>query len=254
MSRGSILLILGIFAILWSGELLAQTVSPPVKIRPLNQPSWESKSQTLYSVGRQTPVEVPARLAQYEFAAVKAGESIEASVVTFVDTETWHVWAGLELDFYVDTDAGIVGAMLQGGTVTWCESLIVATATENIGLDEAVKRLQKKVDYAQLIYVVNGPAGTARRKWGEEHVTDLRYGVFKGDFFAADRSGRGQQRGEVNLSGIAVEEPSIRLDIVNTTAQRTGSVWIDIQSRKLVKVIDGDEQTFPKKAAGDPSK
>lgn len=234
-----------------------------MKIRPQNQPSWESKSQTLYRAGERAPEEVAAKQATYDFAPPRPDLIDSRQVIAFVDPASGHVWIGPVHNFhpfnhlYIVTKDGIVGLRLtMDGVIVWRESLADVRSSEKLSLEEVIARFGPEIDFARCESGYGSPGEAdkvAMREWSRRHGTDLRDHVFKPNFFLKHRSG-GQQLGDTKIVGVTIEGDEVRLDLKNEAAKCTGSVWIDISSRKVTKAVDGDVQTCPKKTAGGPSK
>ena len=216
-----------------------------MKIKKRKQPQWESKSQAVHRVGNRSPADVVSKEAIYEFEFGDPGDTLGFAVTAFAASAGGQVWVGPKQDFYIETDSCVVGGKLRmsGGLLRWCESMVETKRGERqISLKEAISRFDKEVDLMTFFEAISRDADT---KWLEQHMTDLR-NVLKDRFFYADRRG-GQQPAEIRIVAVEISGEEVRLDLQNVTAKRTGSVWIDIKSRKVTKAVEDKEVTFPKK-------
>jgi len=221
---------------------LAQEMN--MKIKKRKQPQWESKSQAVHRVGNRSPADVVSKEAIYEFEWGDPVHRASFAVSAFAASAGGQVWVGPKQDFYIETDSCVVGGKLgRTGFFRWCESMVETKRGERqIGLKEAISRFDREVNL-KAFFIFNERFDDS--KWLELHLTDSR-NVLKDRFFFADRL-RGQQEAEVKIVAVEISGGEVRLDLQNVTAKRTGSVWIDIKSRKVTKAVEDNEVTFSKK-------
>ena len=151
-------------------------------------------------------------------------------MVTVFVTPQGEVWVGPKQDFYIETPAGVVGGSFTDQDILWCDSLITKRPGETIGLDSALKRLKEEVDASKL------EDADSRYPHDSKHilkrVTELR------DCFAGKNVFGVNSTGSEECCAVHVRLGTLRLDFKSIADPgATGSAWIDIKTKKLLKVV-----------------
>jgi hypothetical protein len=193
-------------------------------------------------------VQIDARRAVYTVQSIKAPRSkgFDSPVIAFIDPETASVWIGQDTEsvetnefiaddhtlhtnylthtnLYVENGSEILscGSVLVDGVFDGCESVIKkAQPAEN--LDSVIDRYDKSADSAWPLYGAT---------WEAAFNND-----FGEDFFSSGNAG--SQSTQISL--LAVADGKIRLQFYSLKYRTTGSVWLDLNTLKVLKT---DEHT-----------
>ncbi len=143
-------------------------------------------------------------------------EPADVDFVVFKAPRSGKVWAGREMDFYVETDSTIIGGMLTPwGRINWHDD--VADPLQG-DVDSLIERFEQRVNDSKI-------------KGESRHESDLRSAAKPGFFYV---SGSGQEVMPKFL-GVQVSGEEMRLDLENPETGGTASFWIDIKTRKVLK-------------------
>jgi len=215
-----------------------------VAMEKIQYTSWEDIKIQVHSTLVVSPFEVIAKRALYGYETIRG--PYRFTTTAFV-TERGNSWVGQESDFYVETGSGVLGAQLStAGRLKWSESLVELEQVPpaNREVDQVIERFDAQVTLLQFLNSRNPRDRELTLKW----TTDLRSieggNLFKDrSFFASGY--RSSNSGDAKIVSVEVADGEVRLDIKNSVADRAGSVWIDIESRKVTKATEAGEQTFP---------
>ncbi|WP_160164609.1 sister chromatid cohesion protein PDS5 [Pedosphaera parvula] len=142
---------------------------------------------------------------------------VDIDIVAFKAPKSGEVWVGWDMDFYVETDSEILGAMLTPwGDVQWHTNL--NSQPSEADLAAAIDQFQKKVSHSKL-------------KGESEESTIFRDAV-PHDFLWLLGTG---QNVMPKFLDATVNRGSIRLDLENPESGQKASIWIDAKTRKLLK-------------------
>jgi hypothetical protein len=174
--------------------------------------------------------------------------------VTVFVTPRGHVWAGPQQLFYIETQSGVIGGRFHLGNIFWCDSLLHKQPGEKLSLDSALKRLEREVDKSQLT--------KAYSKKTPERVTDT-YEIFVGLLFSPEPDVgceevygitlegkvvrvdfRRPDTGEACLGDAYGQHTLRQVDLKSLPPGPTGSAWIDIESKKLLRAAVNGKQVF----------
>ncbi len=210
--------------------------SPPSGVDPLKdivstfKLPWKQTKQTLYSKNGKTVV-IDAKRCRFQF---KKGNlhPIEISVLVFVNPATGNVWAGRDVDFYVETDSGIIGGWLPDCILQWRKSFI-GKINPGERLDDIAKRFATDKTYrAELITDDD-----------LKPIADLR-NVVEPWFFAVQEGGS-EPPTSARSKKFQIKDGLLQMDLVGLSAAKA-TVWVDLDTRKVVKAVENGKQTFPK--------
>jgi hypothetical protein len=143
--------------------------------------------------------------------------------VTAFVSDSGKTWAGPEMDFYIETDRGIIGGgILDGRIITWCHSLVTNRPSEKLDLARVIRRFDQEAHEISL--------QDARQSHKSELWTDL-WSYFNNIF-------RDHTFGGFDFRATEVTGNVVRLDFKNEKKQSTGTAWIDINTKRIVKAIE----------------
>ena len=215
-----------------------------VREKLTKEPKWEAKSLKVYRDSNRTAADENSKEATYEFG-VEPGDSPETfrfRITAFVVKNSGNVWIGPRKDVYVDTASGVIGLRVTAGAIMWMESMVEPASNGNITLDEAIDQFHTKLDVHKL-HMADGHPGS--NEWAKRHITRLE-DFLKEAFFYVDRD-QPQYTTHVRIVAVEVSGDDVKLDLENGNTKRKGSVWVNLESRKVTKAVEDNEQTFPKK-------
>jgi hypothetical protein len=198
--------------------------------------------------------------AKREVATVSCGPyTNDVDVVAFIDPKTGNAWVGSSFGFatmfYLETESGITrgtvlfGAMALGavrpderdiingsgafGQVNWSRSL-VPNVKRGENLDAAIMQLNKTNDLKSIATGMSPDKVTII----ENTVQRIENGLNPW-FFVSERLG--SQFVATTIEAVDASDGKLRLDLKNPTGSHKASVWIDLKTWKVVKVIqDGN--------------
>ena len=176
------------------------------------------------------------------------------NVVAFVDPDTGNAWVGSSFGFatvfYLETESGIVrGTMLFGsgiravrpdehdvinglvafGHVYWDGSL-VPNVQRGKNVDAVIEQLNKTND----LKWVATETHRERITFIENSLHNVETGLNPW-FFIAERHGK--QFKETTIEAINVSDGKLQLDVKNPAGSHKASVWIDLKTWEVVKVV-----------------
>ncbi len=217
--------------------------------------NWTDVKIVLYrTTGRALQLD-----AKHEVIAFRAGShAYDVDVIAFVDPETGNAWVGSSVNaqiFYLETESGIFGGRVQFGVVAlgaprsdqhdvingsmafgdlyWDRSL-VPNVKRGENVDVLIGQFNKTNDLKSV-------ATTMRR----ERTTIIENSLHRVEnglnpwFFITER--QGSQFAETTIETIDVIDGTLRLDLKNPTANHKASVWVDLKTWKVMKVIQDDK-------------
>lgn len=199
---------------------------------------WEATSISLLRHGQEA-IKIDAKKTTYQYGE----EGLNARVVvSFLLPESKRLWIGPEQDFYVQFDTNVMGVQLTRGDmnkVFWRKSMHPNPNAEfNGSIEEAINSFDSKIDNAKL-----GRAVLSDDVDLDKNLTYLPDRISDNSFFMAAPGA--SNVGEMKLAGFGMDGNDVRFDIENLTTGNNASVWIEFESKKITKVKENDEQTFP---------
>jgi HEAT repeat protein len=136
--------------------------------------------------------------------------------VTF-KTPAGKIWMGWDMDFYVETDTGIIGGILAPyGTVYWHDDLARPMDGD---LDDVISRFMQRVDNGKI-------KGESNRETSLSGASNY--------FFEIPGTAQGVMP---KFLGLTVEGKEVQLDLENPQTGRKASFWIDLGTWKVIKAI-----------------
>lgn len=221
---------------------------------------WKLVTIDLLSTVSQSPARVHGKKATYRAPRARwLSEKDFGPVVTVFVTDRGQPWAGPESEFYIETDYGVVGGWIFAGNLIWCRSLITKLPGTKTDLDRLADHFQKQVSESDLCDAVDGGRGERTRA---SNTTALEW-TFPDDFFGALTSERLQK----TIRAAHVAGSTLRLELKTAfsgsrnpfrgnynegqsspklTTDSKATVWVDIKSRELLKVVVDNKQVFPR--------
>ena len=226
--------------------------------------NWMDAKVTLY----RTTGGVVQLDAKREVVTVRYGpHTNDVDVVAFVDSDSGNAWVGSSFGFaaifYLETESGIVrGNMLFSrlelgaprpnehdvingalafGVVIWNRSFVPSVKRgENV--DAAIVQFNKNIDLKSV--------ESGMRQERRTILENSRAGVETGlNPWLFQDEGHGSQFVETTIEAVDISNGKLRLDLKSPTGSHKASVWIDLKTWQVVKVIqDG------KGLAGQPVK
>jgi hypothetical protein len=201
----------------------------------------EKKKKAVVYLPNKTTAEVTMKQARF---TVQVGDVREDhyTICAFKLGDTNRVWIGVTQDFYLATDSGVVGGRLSDavdGTLFWSESLTLPGLTGRESFEEIIKHFESVVDVNLLEDAFRG----YRKPETDRQTTDLKY--LRPHFFIPPLGFGGQMGYTILLDHLEFDRDHIQLTMRNKTMKRSGEIWIEIKSRKVIKAMENDEQTFP---------
>ena len=193
--------------------------------------------------------------AKREVIGFRAGShTYDVDVIAFVDPETGNAWVGSSAYaqmFYLETEAGIVGGKVRFAIVAlgaprsdehdvingsmafgdlYWDSSLVPNVKRGENVDALIEQFNKTND---LILVA-----TAMHRERTTIIENSLHRVENGlnPWFFVDE-GHGSQFAETTIETIDVGDGKLRLDLKNPTGSHKASVWVDLKTWKVVKVI-----------------
>ena len=131
------------------------------------------------------------------------------------------------MDFYIETNTGVMGGRFDEKLIGWIESEIATPSLNAPDLNKIVR-----------IYEDNISASKA----SNYRVTNLAW------FFADDVSAETMSF-RFHLAkrnqAVQVSRNTVRLEL-NSEYGSTVTLWIDTKSKKALKAMEGDKQIYPK--------
>jgi HEAT repeat protein len=148
-------------------------------------------------------------------------QTTNVDFIAFKVPQSGKIWIGWDMDFYVETDSTIIGGMLPPwGGVYWHEDLAEPTEGD---LDAAIQEFEQRVNASKIK--------------GESHQqTDIRNPA-KPAFFSMPGTG---QEVMPKFLGVQVNGDTMELDLENPETGGIGNFWIDVKTRKVLKIIEKD--------------
>lgn len=200
--------------------------------------SWGNTRCAVFCEGEQTPSMVHAKKAVYDVEAREGGFTT-VPVTAFVTPETGRIWMGPEQEYYIETDAGIVGFHMRlGGTVFWCKSLAkepTGTAKTQGKKDDPSREFDREVSGSSLFDAQIGADRETRRKRKTHLDQKISHWFF-------DEGVASSQSGLARILRAEISGGLLKLDLANPTGEYEASVWIDIDSRKATKADEDKDQ------------
>jgi hypothetical protein len=193
--------------------------------------------------------------AKREVVTIRYGPyTYDLDVLAFVNPETGNAWVGLSANeqiFYLESESGIIGgkvhftAMALGaarsdeldvingsmayGDLYWDRSL-VPNAKRGEDVDAVIEQFNKNNDLKSVATAMHRERTTVIENSLQRVETGLNPW-----FFLDER--HGSQFAETTIEAIDVSDGKLRLDLKNPTGSHKASVWIDLKTWQVVKVV-----------------
>lgn len=199
------------------------------QMRVVRPTTWIATPIELYSSSASRTT-INAMYGGYSFLLPRQTLPMDGSSTVFVNPATGHVWAGrAQVDFYVDTGAGILGVWQgSGGVFTWYRSLI--SKAENNETPQAIaSRYDKLVTPGALDSSAIG-------------FTDAR-SKFSPHFFQQPSGSAFSVPG--TILAIRLNNNVVEINLESPGGVGRGRLCIDITTKRVVKAIEQDNDVPP---------
>ena len=194
-------------------------------------------------------VQLDAKKAVYTVWSIKnpahAGKEFDVPMIAFIDSKTGNAWVGgmdalaietnefinddhtvstnylVYTNLFFENDSQILmgGSQLSDGTFDCCESVLKkALSTE--GLDSVIERFDKSTDGAW-------PCSGA--DWMTTFGDDFSEGFFNSGNLGSQTT---------QIQRVEIADGKLRLDFSSLKYQTTGSVWLDLNTLKVLKSVE----------------
>jgi len=147
-------------------------------------------------------------------------------------TRSGKTWAGGSHPFYIETESGVIaGYVSYGNDLGWSEGQLTNKLHEKVSLEDAVKRFES-------IHTKRSLPKSSEEKESDrpERTTKLNDYLSEYKFFRTATIETRKWEGEVEFNGIQVSGYTLRLELKRTDGSASATAWIDIPSRKLLKI------------------
>ena len=188
--------------------------------------SWQPRTNFVHDVNGKS-YDVKSMEASFQPGDVP----VELTGVLFINPTTKNIWVGLKKDYYVDTDKGIIGVEVVDDRVDWEKSLVSVSDDKEASLDEL------KIRAVNAIQAYDIPTGSGYR-------TRIFYSNILSPWYFVT-SPRSSAPLQMKPKSMSVEHGVLQLDYENRQNIKA-SLWIDVQTHKLLKATEEGKQVFPK--------
>jgi hypothetical protein len=210
----------------------AEGKSLPKKIKG----KWTETPITLYRANGSKE-NLSAKKAIYE-VQTSTNHVYETAVVAFVDSQTGTPWIGMVdgggdgeiLDFFIETDSGIVGVTkFAPSCLLWRETLIAKT-TPGQTVDAVIDRFEREIDGWWLVGwgMADSPDESRERTEIQSRFQDWFFSPGVGS----------SQPATLTPVSIEMSRGTLRLEFKSPALGTTGTVWINPNTRKVVKASE----------------
>lgn len=217
----------------------------PLFMEVLGHSEWKGITIDLHSTMQPGVIHVPAKKSWFRCKILYLGGA-SVPVTAFV-TKKGNLWVGPEgagINFYIETEKGVLRGFQQGlGEILWCESLVTMPRDPKISIDQLIAQFERHPD-GDAIH----DAGIICRRETEK----IRYTFFSEALDWDHRLRLPNQSAGLLLGagivGIQVIGNTLRLELENKNPELNYavSVWVDINSKKVLKAVEKGKQVYPK--------
>ncbi|MDB4786747.1 hypothetical protein OAK91_05325 [Planctomycetaceae bacterium] len=225
---------------------------PRVETRVLENTKWETKEVPVFFPGKTEPnmTEVKSSVFVYEhkfnhFNPVKVTQE-EFEIWVLQIPEQKLTWIGTKQDWMVFAENEIVGVRFLVG---WAPFLVWSEAMPLPGFSRSGKEPVEDISSIlkeNATFTMFQHANWTALEVEEKVKRSTSLNCLKPGFSSANPSGAGQQIGKIELVDFDVTNSKLHLKLHNQTLQRTGEIWVDIKTRKVVKAMEDGDITFPR--------
>jgi hypothetical protein len=189
---------------------------------------WEATTNSLHAANGVIRRNA-AKEALYEIKSIATDRVFgEIELTAFIDSQSGKTYVGPKADFYFEWKSGIVGGqILDGGAIRWWDSLVKASNYND--LNEAISAFDSQVTGEKLV--------------SHEPAT-LFHNVLK--LWFVSRTPFNSFSAPTPLLGVELKGDLLKLDLKSADGKSQASIWIEPNTRKIVKAVQDNEQTFPK--------
>lgn len=215
------------------------------------KPQWEPWTAQVYQSNGRHLEKAAGKMSQYKLVSIIHDQKLSGrlSVAAFV-TERGGIWFGPKQSAYFETNAGVIGMTVGGSGIRWLESF-VSNRAKKMSFGEVLESGHK----ALMAKFAEPP----NQNHDPTHITDttvLDHVVFCPTaedelftYFSADPGLHAVKVTDIYLNG-----PELRLELREAKHPDPGiplrkyaaTVWIDINSKKILKAVENGKQTLPK--------
>lgn len=200
----------------------------PENVEKQQVEKWKASKVKLLRSGKQPSVVINAKRAVYELS--DGSKKLTIPVIAFTDPKSGSIWVGPEQDAYLEMQAKTLGFRLSGSGIDWCESLL--KHGDKAVSPDITKRFEQDVTgYSLIRAAILSPARLAKEK-----PTSLRPHIKNPWMFT---NGPFDSQGATPIvTKIQWDEKLLKLSLTDKTKQFEATVWIDLKSREVKKVVE----------------
>lgn len=172
-----------------------------------------------------------------EYNSRIGSDAVAVFPVTAFVANGGQIWVGPEQGFYIETPSGVVGGKMFCGSILWCESLFPKRPNEKTDVDSIIARFEREVHGSTLQRAAN--AADEDLKVCLKRYTRLL--LVLPELFDPHFNNQ-----EKTIQAVRVTGKTLQFDLKSHNGRCTATVWIDIESKKLLKAFEDGKQVFPK--------
>jgi hypothetical protein len=195
---------------------------------------WGEKTFQVYTGSQQDPLSVKGKTATFSAIMFNfRNRRSDAKVTAFV-TENGRVWAGPEEKYYIETKSDVVGISVNGQCIQWTDTMVPSRRSEKLDVDRVVQVLEKEIQ-------ARGIVGLFKFFQGK-NVTSF---AFIEEFNGLKTDSGEEYHLEKKERPIQVTGDIARLEL-SSQYGTTGTLWVNINTRKLQKAAYNGKLVFTK--------
>jgi hypothetical protein len=204
--------------------------------------TWKDATFTVYSADDGASQTI-AGIATQIWHMTEPGK-YSAALHIFKTDKLKAAWVGSPQDIYIKTDNGIVGVrFLPYSGILFIPSLNVGIDATSIDVSLMAKKTEAVIDYKIALGHSLGKSGRDTSFLEGAAFIGLR-GVFGAALFRNDTSAIAPPEIQ-RLASFEIDKGILRMDIDRAEGRSTGSVWIRIKDRVLLRAEESGVQVFP---------
>ena len=223
-----------------------QTISKPLSQEPMTTKKyfdkWQGTQFTVYSAsnGAMQVATGIATIVRRPTEPEKHGLPFQV----FMTDRTHAVWAGAPQHIYIEEERAILGVkFIPYSGILLVPSLNVGINATDTDMSSMAKKTEAAIDYKNAFGHSVGKSGYDAKFLEGTTFVGLR-GVFGAVLFRNDSSAVTPSEIQ-NITAFAIDNGILKMDIARAEGRSTGSVWIRIKERTLLRAEENGVQVFP---------
>ncbi|MFA5192393.1 MAG: hypothetical protein WC740_16935 [Verrucomicrobiia bacterium] len=182
---------------------------------------WKDETFRVYSVTKQSLNNVRGK---------------KSGLATVFVTESGHVWAGPEPEFYIETKSEVLGGEVWGRDVIWIPSEIHRDRSGLADVEAVLKRFEKEKNIGIGLRLL-----PLRTRWG---IRTIGRGLAVQDGLSETAEFHYHYRLAREPDAVLLSGDTVRLKLCEGNNPPNATLWIDVNSKKLLKAVEGDKVVF----------